>query len=311
MKPVVVTIPTKDPFNFSLYSETFNLQEYRLPYHYSTQFWRTLFHIDSDELVPVEVVPDSPRNCRRLEVRIFHDVDTDVLRFVEQTIESIFCTTKSVERTDGFPQQLGDFVKKCRGLKPHLSQDPFQSLVKIIVRQLIGAEHAKTIITNITRNLGESVVEAERIFYGFPEADRLASASKSELLSSGVGYKWRCIKTIADCVARGDLDFELLRGMSNEEVMKALEEFDGIGDWSAQVFLFDGLHRLDVYPVFDITVRRALELMRVVDNYCARTSGNHDWNSFGPSELAGFYATYLFAYFRQVRSLGTQRQAKI
>jgi 3-methyladenine DNA glycosylase/8-oxoguanine DNA glycosylase len=305
LNPVVLTIPAKDPFNFALYSEIFDLQDYRLPYHYATQFWRTLFQTESDELVPIEVVPDSPQNCHRLEVRIFYDIDSDAKKHVKQTIRSVFCTTKSVERMRGVPRQLRPFMKKYHGLKPHLSQDPFESLVKIIVRQLIGSEHAKKIITNLTRNLGNCVDVGGSVFHGFPQAHRLASASKAELLSCGVGYKWRYIKLIADHVICGDLDFEVLRNMNDEEVMEVLERFAGIGRWSTEVFLFDGLHRLETYPIFDITVQRAFRLMQVVDE-CSRKKTIYNWNSFGPSELTGFYATYMFAYFREVRQLGKQ-----
>jgi len=301
VNPVVLTIPAKEPFNFALYSEIFNLQDYLMPYHYETEFWRTLIQTESDELVPIEVVPDSPRNCQRLEIRIFCDLDSDATRHVERIIGSIFCTTKSIERTTGVPNQLGPFMKKYHGLKPHLSQDPFQSLIKIIVRQLIGAEHAKKIITNLTRNLGNYTEMAGRIFCGFPEANKLASASKADLLSSGVGYKWRYIKVIADHVVRGDLDFKALRSMSDKKVREVLEQFAGIGRWSTEVFLFDGLHRLDTYPIFDITVQRAFGLMQLVDE-CPRKKATYDWNSFGPRELTGFYATYMFAYFRQVKN---------
>ena len=96
----------------------------------------------------------------------------------------------------------------------------------------------------------------------------------------------------------GNLDFRHLRKLSDEKAIDAIEDQVGIGLWSSRVFLFDGLHRLSTYPIFDITIQRALTMLKG-----PKEQMNHsriDWSSFGPESLAGFYATYLFAYFREM-----------
>lgn len=66
-----------------------------------------------------------------------------------------------------------------------------------------------------------------------------------------------------------------------------------------KVFLFDGLHRLNAYPIFDITVQRALISLREAEGRIW-VDAQSDWKSFGPESLVGFYATYLLAYFREM-----------
>jgi 3-methyladenine DNA glycosylase/8-oxoguanine DNA glycosylase len=251
-------------------------------------------------LIPVEVNPDSPDETRVLHVKVFHDAGTDEERLVEDVVRSVFCTDFALRRNHHvFHNGFGNvFVRYC-GLKPHLSQDPYQSLAKIIIRQLIGAEQAKRMITTVTMKFGEKVSVNGFEFYAFPTAERLAKASKGELLSVGLGYKWRFVKYLSSEVAAGDLDLSRLVRLSDDRVIEELEERTGIGLWSSRVFLFDGLHRLDTYPISDITIRRALVSLWG-NNVQGGDEIPDDWSVFGPQNYVGFYATYLFAYFREM-----------
>jgi 3-methyladenine DNA glycosylase/8-oxoguanine DNA glycosylase len=299
-EPISFAMPVKGPYSFALYSSVFSLEEYKLPFLYGSSTWRTIVETDSGRTVPVEVSPDSPSGTKTMRVRIFRDVGRDEKQLIAKTIADIFCTEFALRNgSHVFHDGFGDVFKRFYGLKPHLSQDPYQSLVKIIIRQQIGAEYAKRAITNVTERFGTRVTVEGVDFFGFPSARRLSQSSKRELLATGVGYKWRYIRELSKEVVDGDLDFDYLKKLSEDKVMEELEERVGIGAWSSRVFLFDGLHRLDTYPIFDITVQRALISLR---GQQASSMGYVDinWNEFGPPALAGFYATYLFAYFREM-----------
>jgi DNA-3-methyladenine glycosylase II len=47
--------------------------------------------------------------------------------------------------------------------------------------------------------------------------------------------------------------------MSNPEVVEMLVSVKGIGVWTAQMFMIFSLGRLDVLPVGDLGIRRAIE----------------------------------------------------
>ena len=60
---------------------------------------------------------------------------------------------------------------------------------------------------------------------------------------------------LARHVTRGDFDPADFHDQSDEEVMAALVQVWGIGEWSAQMHLMFSLGRLDVWPVLDLGVR--------------------------------------------------------
>lgn len=301
-EPNFINAKVQEPFDFRLYSEIFSLSRYRLPYEYSETYWRSVLQTEDGSLFPVEVTPCSNENCGVLRIAIFRDGDTADYRFIRRVIQSVFCAKVAIElNQSNYGKPLRPVISRFQGLKPHLSQDPYQSLIKIIIRQLIGAEHAKTLITNFSMRLGKKIRIGERSFYSFPGPETVAAASKQDLLSIGVGYKWKYIKSISREVCEGNLTFGDLQDAPDDEVTEILEQYDGIGDWSSEVFLFDGLHRLHTYPFGDITIQRAVKSL---DARYASLDDSADWDSLSIRNFAGMFATYLFAYFREMRRIG-------
>jgi 3-methyladenine DNA glycosylase/8-oxoguanine DNA glycosylase len=293
------TVHLREPFCFALHSNIFNLENHRLPYHYNQNCWRTQVQFESASVIPIEVRPDSPKQTAGLNLVVFSELSSAERRDISKLVKAVFCTDVSLGK---IPEGAGHEVfeslaNQFAGLKPHLSQDPFQSLVKILVRQMIGAEQAKKIITRITMTFGEMSTIGDKEFNSFPTPLRLSHATKHELLKSGVGFKWRYIRQVARLVKDGDLDFGELNKLSDDKALNALKEIAGIGQWSAEVFLFDGMHRLDVYPSFDITIQRALDRLSVKTGV-PKSELENRLNEFD-GECKGIFATYLFAYFRE------------
>jgi len=69
------------------------------------------------------------------------------------------------------------------------------------------------------------------------------------------GAKTRSIKDLARHITRGDLNPADFYDQSNNEIIEALTQVWGIGEWSAQMHLIFSLGRLDVWPVLDLGVR--------------------------------------------------------
>lgn len=298
--PVSVRVSINGPYDFSLYSTIFAMSDYAMPYAYTPFSWKSTIEGIESRPLPIEVIPDSPTNTKSLLVRIYGEPTTKEEKVVKETVKKVFCTDLSMgENNNFFKNGFEDIFSIFSGLKPHLSQDPFQALIKLVIRQLIGAEFAKKVITQITEKFGEVIHIGESLFFAFPTALTLSRAEKKDLLDCGVGYKWHVIQELSREVVDGDLDLTVLKSQDSERVTQELMERPGIGSWTSQVFLFDGLHRLDSYPIFDITIQRALEYLSKVTSFMETESG-WTWDIFGPSYLIGFYATFLFAFFRQV-----------
>nr|MBI3613982.1 DNA-3-methyladenine glycosylase 2 family protein [Nitrospirota bacterium] len=64
-------------------------------------------------------------------------------------------------------------------------------------------------------------------------------------------------------LAKGFLDGRIrtggLKRQSNEEIVDALVSVHGIGRWTAEMFLIFSLNRLDVLPVDDLGIRKAVQ----------------------------------------------------
>jgi DNA-3-methyladenine glycosylase II len=60
-------------------------------------------------------------------------------------------------------------------------------------------------------------------------------------------------------VANGALDLDALDELSDEDVTAALTQVTGIGRWTAEMFLMFRLGRLDVLPVGDYGIQKAMQ----------------------------------------------------
>ena len=67
------------------------------------------------------------------------------------------------------------------------------------------------------------------------------------------------IRDLAERVAAGTLPLRQLARLSNDNVIEALIQVKGIGEWTAHMFLIFSLGRLDVMPHGDYGVRSAIQ----------------------------------------------------
>jgi len=82
-----------------------------------------------------------------------------------------------------------------------------------------------------------------------------------QLLRSSIGLsnKKEYIKDLSTKVIERKLDVSTLRALSDEEVIAQLIQVKGIGRWTAEMFLIFCLGRLDVLPVTDLGIRKAMQ----------------------------------------------------
>jgi DNA-3-methyladenine glycosylase II len=130
-------------------------------------------------------------------------------------------------------------------------ESPFASLVRSITYQQIAGAAASAIHGRLVAALGDIVPE------------RMLALSDDELRRVGLSKnKVASLRDLAARVVDGDvvLDNESLGELGDDEVIAQLSRVRGIGPWSAQMFLIFHLHRLDVWPVGDLAVRRGYGL---------------------------------------------------
>ena len=139
-------------------------------------------------------------------------------------------------------------VGRCR-LEVDNRAGPFAALVEAMLYQQITGKAAATIHRRLCELVGGRL----------PRPEDFPRLSDPEL--RGVGLSRQKISYLRDLSLRVQ-DGLPLRGLSrlgDEEVIQALTAVKGIGRWTAEMFLIFRLGRLDVLPVDDYGVRKAMQ----------------------------------------------------
>lgn len=259
---VVLHVPFNPPHSFGLYAKLcLSEHEGPLPFQWSRGVWSSLVQTEEGHYIPVEVAQDAIGSVHSLRIAFHGDPSSKDLKNIVKMISEAFCTDLDLNcfyATTGTDDALRFLARELRGLKPDLSMRSYEALIKAIIRQLIRASSARDAISLLVKTFGGKNKLGHQVFYSFPTPLALAQAKKSELLGCKLGFKWKLIREISRDVVCGDLDLDDLSRQTNEEIIRVLEEYRGIGYWTSRIFLYDGLKRLNSYPIQDISLRRAI-----------------------------------------------------
>ena len=149
-------------------------------------------------------------------------------------------------------KRLGAFIKHygaCR-IRPHTRY--FQTLVGSIISQQLSTKAADTIHKRFLALYAPT---------RSPRPEQILATPDEDLRATGISYpKVSYIKDIAAKTENGTLKFNRLSKMTNDEIVEMLTTVKGIGVWTVHMFLIFSLGRMDVLPVGDLGVRRAIQL---------------------------------------------------
>jgi DNA-3-methyladenine glycosylase II len=95
--------------------------------------------------------------------------------------------------------------------------------------------------------------------HGRPTPQRVAATPVPRLRTAGLsGQKARYLKELARGFTGGKIRPHRFARQSNEEIIETLTAIHGIGRWTAEMFLMFSLNRLDVLPVDDLGIKKAV-----------------------------------------------------
>jgi DNA-3-methyladenine glycosylase II len=146
---------------------------------------------------------------------------------------------------------LGEVIRSVGEYSIKICKDPFQSLVESIIYQQLAGRVASVIYGRFIKYYNDSPPLPEQIL-----------STPDSVLKSLIGLSSRKIQYIKDLSARiteRKLDLVTLSEMRDEEIIVQLIQVKGIGRWTAEMFLIFCLGRLDVLPVTDLGVRKAMQ----------------------------------------------------
>ncbi len=148
---------------------------------------------------------------------------------------------------------LAELVTRLAGLRPPLAPGPFESLVTSITAQQVSLFAATAIRNRLVAWFGEP----GRYAYSFPERERIASASESELVT--LGFSRRKAEYVIG-LARAEIDLDGLAALDDDEIRSRLTSIRGLGPWTAEWFLARHLARPRAWPSGDLALRKAADL---------------------------------------------------
>jgi DNA-3-methyladenine glycosylase II len=129
--------------------------------------------------------------------------------------------------------------------------DPtFETLVRSIVFQQLSGKVARVIYNRLQAALPDGEMTPQAILTLRPAKMRALGLSRQ---------KMTYIRDLARRTRRGQIVFESLRALTDQEVIERLTEVKGIGLWTAQMFLMFALRRKNVLPAGDLGIRTAIK----------------------------------------------------
>jgi DNA-3-methyladenine glycosylase II len=156
--------------------------------------------------------------------------------------------TRHLRRVDpvlaGIMRQVGPCLYSVRR-----HESPFAALARAVVYQQLAGAAAATIHRRVLAAVGGGEPRPEDVLRTSDEALRAAGLSRQKL-----SY----LRDLAQ-KAQDGLPLERLARLSDERVIQALVGVKGIGRWTAEMFLMFRLGRLDVLPVDDYGIRKAMQ----------------------------------------------------
>ena len=125
----------------------------------------------------------------------------------------------------------------------------YQELVESIISQQLSVKAARAIETRFEALFGDS----------FPSPEQILEKDIEELRSTGLSRpKARYIQDLAQKIIDGEVRFDELDSLSNDEIVAELTKVKGIGPWTVHMFLMFCMGRLDILPTGDLGIRNGI-----------------------------------------------------
>lgn len=163
-----------------------------------------------------------------------------------------FLIRKATRHLESVDRRLSALIKKhgpCT-IAPAVD-NPFHALASSIISQQLSARAARAIKARLFGFLGRE--------HFTPESILKISAKKAK--SAGLSRaKIDYIRGLAMAVRGGELDLASVAKGEDEDIIKRLISFPGIGMWTAEMFLIFGIGRPDVLSVNDAGLKRGFQV---------------------------------------------------
>jgi DNA-3-methyladenine glycosylase II len=154
-----------------------------------------------------------------------------------------------LKRADDILARVIERVGPCR-FRARSKGTHFDALLRSIVYQQLSGKAAGTILNRVLA-----------LYNGrYPRPAELLDTTDDALRGAGLSrQKLAYLRDLATRVDSGDVPLARVGRMPDEEVITHLTRVNGIGRWTAQMFLMFRLGRPDVLPELDLGIQTAIQ----------------------------------------------------
>jgi len=157
---------------------------------------------------------------------------------------------KAIQHLRQADSTLAAIMQRSGPCKMTFSEPTFPTLVRSIVYQQLHGKAALSIFTRLEGALSAGSITPEAILKLRPQKMRSLGLSQG---------KTTYIRELARATRDGQVQFEGLPALSDDEVIQQLTQVKGIGVWTSHMFLMFALRRPNILPVGDLGVRMAMK----------------------------------------------------
>lgn len=145
--------------------------------------------------------------------------------------------------------KLGRIIRSIGPYKITLVKNPYESLVEAIITQQLSGKAADSISRRF-----------KSMYKRYPGPADVIKTPNSKLQKAGLSkMKVTYIKDLSRKIKAGQIRFNALHEMPDEQIVQELTKVRGIGRWTAEMFLIFSLGRQDVLPVGDLGLRKGVQ----------------------------------------------------
>lgn len=233
-----------------------------------------LDHLEGGEYRRVEEIDGQPtlygvREEKRgeassLRLRVLSASATPaVRRALASLVERQFSTNLDINpfyRLAASDPVLSKLVVHFHGMRIPQSGNVYETLISAILEQQVNLSFAHQVKRALIETFGNSLEFDGKRYNAFPEPAALAIATPRQLRRIQIsGPKARYIIGISRAVLDGSLDLEGLRTLDPAAADAKLQEYKGVGAWTAQYVGLRALGHLDCLPAADVGLQKAIQ----------------------------------------------------
>ena len=300
MKKTIIIKEIKPPFSFELTVPSI------FPWEYSKGICTRAMKMSSGQLALVSVRSVGTVENPKLEISIEsgYEISSKDMDEVKQKIRWVFDLDKDIKdfyRLAEKDRVLRDVVQNFYGMRAHSEPTVFETVILCICEQQVNLRLARKMRELLIKKFGERLKLEDKVYYAFPSPGPLANATIEELRKCKLSrYKAGYIKGISKAIVQGELACERLKELSNDEVLKKLTRFKGVGRWTAEYVLVRSLRRWEVFPADDLAARKAISEFYFHGRKLSGAEVRHFAQRWGAD--AGLAVFYLLVAYRHKKT---------